>query len=153
MSSYEREPKLMEVKNYTNIWTEEKKLYSIYEWTLPAPVGFRQIGLFALGAIIWCPIMAVLNVNIGTALGFFFWFGPPVLLAIVGNKPIFEAKSIFQYIRSIVSYLFQPKVIFDGRGVNIKQEKVVLDSTNKSNTPKHTMEIIYWTRDEEDVRN
>ena len=143
----------MEVKNYTNIWTEEKKLYSIYEWTRPTPVGFRQIGLFALGAVIWCPIMAALQVNMWTALGFAFWFGPPVLLSIVGNKPIFEAKSIFQYLRSVINYLFQPKVILDGRGVNTKQEKMVFGSENKTNTPKHMMEISYWVRDDEDIRN
>jgi hypothetical protein len=143
----------MEVKNYTNIWSEEKKLYSIYEWTLPTPVGFRQIGLFALGAVIWCPIMAILNVNIATALGFTLWFGPPIALAIFGNKPIFEGKSIFQYLRSVVGYLFQPKVILDGRGVNIKQEKMVFGSNDKTNPPTHTMEINYWIRDEEDIRN
>lgn len=145
----------MEVKNYTNIWSEEKKLYSIYEWTLPTPIGFRQIGLFALGAVIWCPIMAVLSVPIGTALGFFFWFAPPVVLAIVGNgkSSLFESKSIFQYLRSIIGYLFQPKVILDGRGVNIKEEKMVFDSKTKSNPPKHNMEISYWIRDEEEIRN
>lgn len=143
----------MEVKNYTNIWSEEKKLYSIYEWTLPTPVGFRQIGLFALGAIIWCPIMAVLGVGITTAMGFVLWFGPPVALAILGNKPIFEAKSIFQYVRSVVGYLFQPKVILDGRAVNTKQEKMVFGPDDKPKPPNHIMEINYWVRDEEDLRN
>lgn len=145
----------MEVKNYTNIWSEEKKLYSIYEWTLPVPVGFRQIGLFALGAVIWCPIMAVLQVTITTALGFVIWFGPPILLSIVGNgnKSLFESKSIFQFLRSVISYLFQPKIILDGRGVNIKQEKLGFESDNKTRPPKHLMEINYWIRDEEDLRN
>lgn len=145
----------MEVKNYTNIWSEEKKLYSIYEWTLPTPIGFRQIGLFALGAVVWCPIMAVLNVSIGTALGFFFWFAPPILLAIVGNgkSSLFESKSIFQFMRSVIGYLFQPKVIMDGRSVNIKQEKMVFGSGAKAQPPKHIMEVSYWTRDEEDIRN
>lgn len=144
----------MEVKNYTNIWSEEKKLYSIYEWTLPVPVGFRQIGLFALGAVIWCPIMAVLGVGITSAIGFILWFAPPIALAAFGNKPIYEDKSIFQFARSVISYLFQPKVILDGRGVNTKQEKMVFGPDSKSKPPKHLMEINYWIRNEdEDLRN
>lgn len=145
----------MEVKNYTNIWSEEKKLYSIYEWTLPTPIGFRQIGLFALGAIVWCPIMAILNVPINTALGFFFWFAPPVVLSIVGNgkSALFESKSIFQFVRSVIGYLFQPKVIMDGRSINTKQEKMVFGSGNKAQAPKHIIEAKYWIRDEEDIRN
>ena len=140
----------MEVKNYTNIWSEEKKLYSIYEWTLPVPVGFRQLGLFALGAVVWCPIMALLHVDIATAFGFVLWFGPPIALAILGNKPIFEAKSIFQYLRSVIGYLFQPKVIMDGRGVDMKKEKLVFGAEAENNPQKHLIEINYWMRDEDD---
>lgn len=134
----------MRVRTYTNMWNEEKKLYSIYEWTLPTPVGFRQIGLFVFGAVMWMPIMYVLHVPIGTPVGLVIWFTVPVLLAIFGNKQIFEAKSIFQYLQSVIGHMFEPKHVLDGEGVSMKAEQITTDP-EKPQEPV-VLEYEVWTQ-------
>ena len=136
----------MKVHTYTNMWNEEKKLYSIYEWTLPTPVGFRQIGLFMFGSVIWMPIMFVLGVPINTPVGLVAWFAIPVLLAIFGNKQIFEGKSIFQYLQSIIGHVFEPKHVLDGQGVSIRSEQIS-DPNEKVKTVPHILEYEVWTKD------
>lgn len=134
----------MEVKTYTNIWNEEKKLYSIYEWQLPTPVGFRQIGLFALGLILWVPIMFMFHVPIANAFTFIIWFGPPVLLAVIGNRPMFEDKTIFQFASSRIGFIMEPKTILDGEGMNVKAEKLITEENPASKAGKHTMAVEIW---------
>lgn len=134
----------MEVRTYTNIWNEEKKLYSIYEWQLPTPVGFRQIGLFALGLIVWVPLMLVLHVPISNAFTFIIWFGPPVLLAILGNKPMFEDKTIFQFASSRLGFMMEPKTILDGEGMNLKAEKLITKENPVAKAGKHTLAVEIW---------
>lgn len=137
----------MRVRTYTNMWNEERKLYTIYEWTLPTPVSFKQIALFVVGAIIWMPIMFVLNVPIGTSWGFVLWFAFPVALAIFGNKQFIEHKSIIQYLQSVLGYiLFEPKYILDGKGVNLREEKMA-SPDKPSQLEKHVIEYKVWTKD------
>lgn len=148
----------MQVHTYTNMWNEEKKLYSIYEWELPTPVGFRQIGLFAFGAIIWMPIMYMFRavVPINTAIGLVIWFSVPVLLAFLGNKQIFEKKSIFHFAQSYLGFLMEPKYVLDGQGISLKSEKMVdlysveeiHEQKNQQITNPHILNFEIWTKDE-----
>lgn len=135
----------MEVSTYTNIWQTEKKLYSIYEWTLPAPVGFRQLGLFIAGVVVWAPIMLLFQVPLNSPLGLAAWLLVPVGLAIFGNKPIFEGKSMLQYAYSLIRYLTEPKVILDGQSTDPKVEKMP-----NAKTPQVPLivEVDYWTREQ-----
>lgn len=136
----------MEIKTYTNIWNEEKKLYSIYEWQLPTPVGFRQIGLFFIGGIIWIPLMFFLGTPIDSSIGFIIWFGPPVALAILGNRPIFEDKTLIQYVQSNIGHMMEPKNILDGNPVNLKEEKFANKAT--PDPEPHHLEVNVWKKKE-----
>lgn len=135
----------MRVRTYTNMWNEEKKLYTIYEWTLPTPVSFRQLGLFVIGAVIWMPIMAILNIPIGQPVGFVIWFAGPVLLAIFGNQQIYEGKSMLQFLQSLLGHVFEPKHVLDGKGISAREEKIP-DGTEKPSAP-HILKYEIWTKE------
>lgn len=112
----------MIVRTYTNMWNEEKKLYTIYDMTLPTPISFKQIGLFFIGAILWMPLMGIVGVPITNAAGFVSWFAPPIGLSIIGNKKMFAGKSLFEYISSMIGFFFEPKIVLDGEGVSAQSE-------------------------------
>lgn len=135
----------MEVRTYTNMWNEERKLYSIYDMTLPTPVSFKQIGLFAGTAIVWMPLMWLLHVPIATSWGAMLWFGPPIALAIFGNQKLFEGKSIVQYATSRISFIMQPKRILDGDSMSERVEQFEIDSGHKPQEP-FKLNYTVWSR-------
>lgn len=99
----------MEIRTYTNIWNVEKKLYNVGDLKLPFPVAFKQIGLFVVFTVPWIALLFFLSVPIN-ATTHYLWWGPPGVLTWMGNKPIFEGKSIIQYARSMIGFAFRAKV-------------------------------------------
>lgn len=132
----------MIVRTYTNMWNTEKKLYTIYDITLPTPVSFKQIGLFAFGAIIWMPFMYMFGVPITHWMGLVAWFSVPILIAVFGNQKLFEGKSLFEAAASMIGYAFQPKRILDGEGISLGSEKFPDENGEK---PQQPIELKYVT--------
>lgn len=99
----------MELKTYTNIWSSPRRMYSVGDMTLPQPVPLIAAAIFVLTAAVWMPLLAVLGVSFKSSIGLVAYFSLPVGLAWVGNKPIFEGKSIIQYVLSLISYLTEAK--------------------------------------------
>lgn len=135
----------MIVRTYTNMWNEEKKLYTIYDITLPAPVSFKQIGLFFMAAILWMPIMFFLNVPITNWMGAVAWFSVPVALAWFGNQKLFEGKSIMEYLQSVVTFAIEPKRILDGDGISEAAERFE-DPSGKKERPTFELKYTAWSR-------
>lgn len=98
----------MEIRNYTNFWNLERKFYSFQDIQLPVPVSVRVLLVFVFTGIPWWGLMFLLNVSLGSPW-FLIWLVPPAGLAWVGGKPIFEGKTLFQYIRSRIVYIFENK--------------------------------------------
>lgn len=142
----------MVVRTYTNMWNEEKKLYTIYDITLPTPIGFKQIGLFFLGAILWMPLMAILHVPITHWLGAVSWFSVPVLLAIFGSKKILDGKSIFEFGSSMIGFFLEPKLILDGEGVSATMDGLNVDYET-INLKKNSEANAYIDDEEETVKH
>ena len=106
----------MKVLTYTNIWATERKIYAFGDISLPTPVSFKQIGLFLLVGAPWFIIMGVLGVPFvsESPIPMMLWFGPPLILSIMGNKKLLEGKSVFEFIGSQINFLLEPKNIYDG---------------------------------------
>jgi hypothetical protein len=98
----------MEVRTFTSFWALEKKLYTINDITLPFPVSLRVLGVFVASGIPWWGLMLLLNIPWGSPW-YLIWLIPPVGLAWGGSKEIFEKKTLFQYVRSHIQYLFENK--------------------------------------------
>ena len=98
----------MEVKTYTDFWGMEKKIYSLYDLSLPAPVSIRTVGIFLGIGLPWVLLLSALHVTLEPPW-FLLYIVPPAALAYFGGKPIFEGKNLMQYMASRGRYLFQSK--------------------------------------------
>lgn len=98
----------MEIRNFTNFWNMERKVYSIYDLQLPAPINLRAAGIFVGTAVPYWGILIALGVPFNIELGI-VWLALPAILAFIGNKPIFEGKSFIDYIVSRFRFLFESK--------------------------------------------
>lgn len=99
----EEEPPI-EVKNYTPFWSLEKKIYSFYDVQLPFPISLTLVGVFVAVGIPWGFLMWLLHVPFGTPW-YLVWIVPPGVVAWFSNKPIFEGKTLIEYVKSRVHYL------------------------------------------------
>ncbi len=98
----------MEIKTYTAFWSMEKKLYSIYDVSLPFPISLRAVGIFLGLGVPWMILMNVLHVPSGPPW-FLLYIAPPGFFAYFGAKPLAEDKNIFQLLSSRVKFIFQSK--------------------------------------------
>ena len=98
----------MEIRTFTSFWDLEKKLYSIYDFQMPFPISLRVIGVFAGTGVPWWGLLSILQVSFGSPW-YLIWVIPPAFFAWFGSKPIFEKKTLFQYLRSRIQYLFENK--------------------------------------------
>lgn len=98
----------MPVRTYTDFWTMEKKLYSLYDLSLPAPISIRTVIIFIGIGVPWTALLLMLHVPFSPPW-FILYPLIPFIGAYFGNKPVFEGKNIFQYLGSRIKYVFQPQ--------------------------------------------
>jgi len=99
----------MHLRTHTSLWRVEKRLYKLYDFTLPMPVSVRQIGIFLGFGIPWVLLLKVIGVPFAPPFGHLFWIAPPVLVSWWANKPVAEGKRLGEIVTSQVGYFFQPK--------------------------------------------
>lgn len=109
----------MEIKTFTNFWNIEKKVYSIYDIQLPFAVSIRSIGIFAVTGVPYWIILSIFGMPFGLST-IIFWLAVPLILSIIGNRPIFEGKNIVDYLTSQIKFLFESKRY---KGLNASNEK------------------------------
>lgn len=120
----------MQINTYTNVWASSKRLYTIGDISLPAPVPLASAGIFILALILWAPLLWTLGVPVANGVGLAFYASIPVGLAWIGNKPIFHNKSILQYVIGFTRYLSEPKVWTALQNdKDMRKEKIAISST------------------------
>jgi len=129
-----REVSRLEVRTFTDFWGLEKKLYSIYDFSLPFPISLRVLGVFVGVGLPWWGVLAILHFPWGSPW-YLLWILPPALAGYFGSKPIFEGKTLFQYIRSRIQFLFEnraykgmePDLNKYGETIEIAQNMITFD--------------------------
>lgn len=96
----------VEIKNYTPFWALERKVYSFYDIQLPVPVSLTVLGVFVGIGIPWGFLMFLLQVPFTTPW-YLLWLIPPAGLAYMANKPIFENKTLVEYLISRGKHLME----------------------------------------------
>jgi hypothetical protein len=124
----------MQIKTYTDLWRMEKKLYSIYDLQLPAPVSIRAVGIFIAVAVPWMGLLYFLHVPFSPPW-FLAYFILPVPVAFAGSKPIIEGKTLFQYLSSRFQFIFQ--------STKYNNLKSVQDDSDKI----YTTELVVWQKE------
>lgn len=102
----------MELRTYTSLWNVERRLYKIYDWTIPFPngIGFLQIAAIFCVGLPWFGLMHLLGVPFHTP-GDVAWLAPPAAAAWWAGKPIAEGKTIVGLANSQLRYLLQPRTL------------------------------------------
>ena len=98
----------MELRTYTGLWNVEKRIYKIYDFTLPMPVPVKTLGVVVLIGGPWLALVTFLGVPFHPPWQIVY-LGPPVILAWRMNKPVAEGKRLMQLLRSQLGYLLQAK--------------------------------------------
>ena len=94
----------MELNTYTSLWNVERKLYKLYDWTLPVPVGFRQLGVGGGFGLIWMVLLNKLGVPFGSPWHVLY-LGPPGVGAWLAGKPVAEGKTLSSLVLSQLRYI------------------------------------------------
>lgn len=106
---------------YTSVFRLRRRLYAVYDWELPVPVGLFEAGVF-LAAVATCALvgrLVGLEFTPGTA---WFYVVPPAFLAYLAHQPVADAKQPLDWALSHVRYLLEPRTLHrlaDARGRSV----------------------------------
>lgn len=98
----------MELRTYTRLWSVERRLYKLYDFTLPVPVPVKTIGVVIGTGLPWLVLLHAFGVPFHPPWQVVY-FGPPAVLAWRLNKPVVEGKRLGQLLSSQTRYLLQPR--------------------------------------------
>lgn len=108
----------MEIRTFTNFWNMERKLYAIYDVSLPMPISLKVAGAFLATGIPWGGLMMLLHIPFGSAA--VLWILPPVAFGYVASKPIFQKKTFIAFLISQAKFLGEPKRLGGFRRIDYK---------------------------------
>jgi len=97
----------------TSFFNRELFLYSLGDISLSKPVSLKKAMFLIVGIVIWTvPLVLVFGIYFNV---FYLAFlaSVPVLLALVGDKPVFDGRTIIDAVRVTVRYLFAEKCYTD----------------------------------------
>lgn len=94
----------LELRTHTRLWQVEKKLYKVYDYTLPMPISVRMIGIFLLTALPWAAVCLMIGVKFAPPFGHLIWVVPPAALTYMGSKPVAEGKRLGELLVSQISF-------------------------------------------------
>ena len=100
----------LELRTHTSLWRVEKRLYKLYDFTLPVPVSLRQAGTAIAVGVPWFMLMKILGVHFGPPFGHLLWLAPPALLTWYASKPVAEGKRLMELLISQFTYIMQSRV-------------------------------------------
>lgn len=99
----------MEIRTFTTFWSMEKKLYSIYDLQLPFPIPIRSVIVFGAVGLPYWVILNLLGLQFGLSPLIILWLAPPLLIAFIADKPIFQGKNIIDFMKSTSNFLMESK--------------------------------------------
>jgi hypothetical protein len=94
----------MNLRTFTGLWKIERRLYKLYDITLPYPVSLRQLAIFLGIGIPWIAILSLTGFPLETPWHV-VWIAPPVIATIIGNRPIAEGKTPFTWLFTQYKYV------------------------------------------------
>ncbi len=110
------------VLNMTSFFNRELFLYSLGDISLSKPVSLKKAGFFILGGMLWTlPIFLVFGL-IFNPFYLAFALAGPILLAVIGDKPLFDGRGIIDATKVTVRYIFSQKSFADFKASDIHRD-------------------------------
>ncbi len=114
---------MKKLKSYTRIWSVEKVIYAINDFRLPFPVTFNQMSWFVISLLMVMLLgnLPPLSLIDGALLKY---VGIPVGLTWFMSQKTFDGKKPYSFLKSALTYWFQPKVTYAGKPIKLQHVKV-----------------------------
>lgn len=130
----------IELRTHTRLWQVEKKLYKLYDYTLPMPVSVRMLGIFLLSVTVWGAVCSMLGVPFAPPFGHLIWIVPPAALTWFGNKPVAEGKRMGELLVSQASFYLAQHRRYAGMTVHTAPDTIHLrvDVWRSFKAPDHS---------------
>jgi hypothetical protein len=128
----------LQLRTHTRLWNVEKKMYKFYDFTLPAPVSLRMMGIFFATALPWIGFCAIIGIPFAPPFGHLIWIAPPAMLTYAGSKPVAEGKKLGELLASQASFYVRESRAYAGGREVIEPDTIHLRSEVwRSNTTTH----------------
>ncbi|MDP8971342.1 MAG: conjugal transfer protein [Actinomycetota bacterium] len=101
---------MTELPTYTSVFRLERRLYAIYDWELPIPVGLAQAGTFLAAVTVFWVLGRLLGIEL-TAGSAWFYLVPPAFVSYLARMPLADHKQPHRWLASQVRYLLEPRVL------------------------------------------
>jgi len=101
---------MTELPTYTSVFRLRRRLYALFDFELPVPVGLVELGLFALTALVFWFVGHALGITL-TAGSAWFFLVPPAFVAYLARLPLADARQPHAWLRSRIRYLLEPRTL------------------------------------------
>lgn len=95
------------LRTHTSLWQTEKRLYKLYDVTLPVPVSLKQLGFFLGFSVPWWIMLNMLSIPFSSPWHL-LWIAPPIAVTWGASRPVAEGKRLGDLCKSQIIFLTQP---------------------------------------------
>jgi TcpE family len=99
-----------DLPTYTSVFRLKRRLYAIYDWELPVPLGLLEVAVFAAGVAVFAGLAAAFGIELSPRTAWFFVV-PPGFLAYLARQPIADGKQPHAWFLAQVKYVLEPRVL------------------------------------------
>lgn len=108
----------LEVLDMTNLFTKEILLYSLFDLKFKRPVRFMLFVYLILTLLLWAvPLFFLVFKNHLNPYSTAFMIIPPIVIANMMSKPIWNNKSFFSWFKCQIKFIFSAKHYYDNRAI------------------------------------
>lgn len=108
----------LEVLDMTNLFTKEILLYSLFDLKFKRPVRFMLFVYLILTLLLWAvPLFFLVFKNHLNPYSTAFMIIPPIVIANMMSKPIWNNKSFFSWFKCQIKFIFSAKYYYDNRAI------------------------------------
>ncbi len=107
----------MEIRTFTSFWNMERKLYAIYDISLPVPISLKVLGAFVATGIPWWLLLILLQVPFSNPW-YLLYIAVPIPVAIAASRPIYQKKTFAQFAYSLIKHVWEPKQLAGLRNID-----------------------------------
>jgi hypothetical protein len=101
---------MRQLPTYTSVFRLQRRLYAVYDWELPVPVGLLEATVFVVGVGLFVLLGRLFGIPITAGTAWFFLV-PPGFLAYLARQPIADGKQPHAWVASQLRYALEPRVL------------------------------------------
>lgn len=112
------------VVNLTNFFNRELFMYSLGDIKFKKPIALKKVAYITVFLIVWAiPIYLTIGVKFNPFY-FAFWLGIPIVAGHVAAKPVFGGKGLIDFVKTLMTFLGEPKGWVDFNPTNTLESDV-----------------------------